>query len=160
MQEIKVGDQAMNSAVPKDKTMVKPLVPSSDPMASKKIIIFIVLIVLGVLTGFALYAKKTAGTVQLAGQDVKIIKTANEEGVEDAATFKDTATGMLQVNDGKVTDEGTHVLVRGDASQNVYLTSSVVDLSKYVGKKVQIWGETFQGRKAGWLMDVGRIKAL
>jgi hypothetical protein len=29
-----------------------------------------------------------------------------------------------------------------------------------VGKKVQVWGETFKGQKAGWLMDVGRIKAL
>ena len=48
----------------------------------------------------------------------------------------------------------------GDASQNVYLTSSVIDLSKYTGKKVQVWGETFQGQKAGWLMDVGRIKLL
>ena len=26
--------------------------------------------------------------------------------------------------------------------------------------EVQIWGETFKGQKAGWLMDVGRIKVI
>ena len=126
----------------------------------KTYIILGIIIVLGLLSGYGLYSYKTFGTVRLAGKDVEIVKTANEEGVKDASTFRDTATGQLSENDGKITNEGTHILVRGDASQNAYLTSSVIDLSKYIGKKVQVWGETFKGQKAGWLMDVGRIKVI
>jgi len=48
----------------------------------------------------------------------------------------------------------------GGESQNVYLTSTAVDLSKFLGKKVRVWGETFQGEKAGWLMDVGLVEVL
>ena len=48
----------------------------------------------------------------------------------------------------------------GGPSQNVYLTSSVVDLNLFVDHKVQIWGESFAAHKAGWLMDVGRVKIL
>lgn len=165
MEEIKTNtpNKTDNSTVA-PKSVVRPLNVNDNQTnmnwTGKTLIVLVVLVLLGVGTGYAIYAKKTAGTVRLAGQDVEVVKTATEEGVKDASTFRDTATGILQVNDGKITDEGTHVLVRGDASQNVYLTSSVVDMSKYVGKKVQIWGETFQGKKAGWLMDVGRIKAL
>jgi hypothetical protein len=25
---------------------------------------------------------------------------------------------------------------------------------------VKVWGETFKGQKAGWLMDVGRVKVM
>jgi len=125
------------------------------------LVIFVVPVIFGILTGFLLYSRNTAGTVRLAGKDVEVVQTPTEEGVKDASTFRDTATGVLQENDGKLVNEGTHILAReGGVSQNAYLTSSVIDLSKYVGKKVQVWGETFQGQKAGWLMDVGRIKVL
>lgn len=142
--------------------IVKPLVEKKEMVKMKfgknKIIVLLLVVVLGVVSGWGLYAKKTAGTVRLSGKDIEVVKTPTEEGVKDASTFRDTATGTVMENDGKLTNEGTHILVRGDASQNVYLTSSVIDLSKYAGKKVQVWGETFQGQKAGWLMDVGRIK--
>ncbi|MCL4390507.1 MAG: hypothetical protein M1484_00165 [Patescibacteria group bacterium] len=147
--------------------VVKPLESAKRQLGlpklnfDKKILIaLVVIILLGLTSGFGLYRWKTAGTVRLAGQDVQIVNTPTEEGVKDASTFKDTATGTMQPNDGKITTEGTNILVRGDVSQNVYLTSSVIDLSKYNGKKVQVWGETFQGQKAGWLMDVGRIKVV
>lgn len=143
---------------PATNPVVKPL--SNIDWTGKTIGILVALVVLGLLSGYGLYAWQTKGTVRLGGKDVEVVQTAGEEGVKDAATFKDTATGTLQENDGKITKEGTHILVRGDASQNAYLTSSVIDLSKYVGKKVQVWGETFKGQTAGWLMDVGRIKVL
>lgn len=124
----------------------------------KTAIIIVVIVVVGLLSGYGLYAYNTSGTVRLAGKDVEVVSTPTEEGVKDASTFKDTATGKIIANDGKITTEGTYILTRGDVSQNVYLTSSVIDLSKYEGKTVQVWGETFSGQKAGWLMDVGRIK--
>jgi len=38
------------------------------------------------------------------------------------------------------------------------LTSSVVDLSQYEGKKVKVLGETQKAIKEGWLMDVGKVE--
>lgn len=145
--------------------IVKPLkekigLPSDIKMDRKMAVMIAIPIVLGVLSGLILYFVSTRGTAKIAGQNVEVVSTPTEEGVKDASTFKDTATGTLIANDGKITTEGTDVLTRGDASQNVYLTSAVIDLSKYEGKKVQVWGQTFQGQKAGWLMDVGRIKVL
>jgi hypothetical protein len=85
------------------------------------------------------------------------IKAGTVVGAADESTFKDKAEGVLQP--GGISGEGSHHLVRGDnQSQWVYLTSSVIDLDQYVGDKVTIWGETIQGKKAGWLMDVGRLK--
>lgn len=139
-------------------SVVKPL--KSIDWTGKTIGVLVVVLLLGILTGFGLYAWTTKGTKLVAGKNVEVVQNSTEEGVKDASTFKDTATGIIQENDGKLTKEGTHILVRGDVSQNAYLTSSVIDLSKYVGKKVQVWGETFSGQKAGWLMDVGRIKVL
>jgi hypothetical protein len=161
MEELKTDPaaKAENPASP----VVRALNTSSLPklkLTRTTLIVLAVFLVLGVVSGYSLFAYKTSGTVRLAGRDVEVVKTATEEGVKDASTFRDTATGVLAENDGQLTDEGTHILTRGDASQNVYLTSSVIDLAKYKDKKVQVWGETFQGQKAGWLMDVGRIKVL
>lgn len=83
----------------------------------------------------------------------------NEAGLADEDTFRDTAEGSLE--EGGINGEGTHHLVReGGSSQYVYLTSTVIDIQSFVGKKVQVWGETIGAQKAGWLMDVGRIKVI
>ncbi len=81
---------------------------------------------------------------------------------EDMKTFRDSAEGVLEVNDNLAQyTQGTHKLVRsGGPSQTVYLVSSVVDLNQYVGKKVKVWGETFESREVGWLMDVGRVEEI
>lgn len=141
--------------------VMKPMEAVSEAKVDSskmKLVAYFLIIILGVASGFGVYAVKTSGTARIAGKDVEVVKTPTEEGIKDAATFKDTATGQLLANDGKITSEGTHILKRGDISQNVYLTSSVIDLSKYEGKQVQVWGSTYQSQKAGWLMDVGRIK--
>lgn len=70
--------------------------------------------------------------------------------------FSDSATGVVQK--GGINGEGTHTLVREGVNQNAALTSSVVDLDLFVGKKVDIKGQTNSSRKAGWLLDVGNIK--
>ena len=80
-------------------------------------------------------------------------------GSKDDSTFKDSAEGVLLV--GGVNGEGSyHVVREGGESQNVYLTSSVVDLGLFVNHKVVVRGETFKAQKAGWLMDVGQVKVL
>lgn len=114
------------------------------------------LIVLGAGTGYLL-ANKTGGA-SLTSR-VPSASKGTEVGSTDVKTFKDTAVGVLEA--GGLDGEGTHKLLReGGPSQTAHLTSSVVDLNPFVGKKVQVWGETFKGQKAGWLMDVGRVKVL
>lgn len=79
--------------------------------------------------------------------------------VADEAVFSDTAKGLLV--EGGIKGEGTHHLDRDLGEQKyVYLTSSVIDLQSFVGKKVQVWGETLAAQNAGWLMDVGRVKVI
>lgn len=89
------------------------------------------------------------------GQEVKV-------GVlygNTSKTFADAATGTIQ--SGGINGEGTHTLEReGGKTQNAALTSSVIDLDLFVGKKVEVKGETNDSAKAGWLMDVGSIKIL
>jgi hypothetical protein len=121
-------------------------------------LIFIFLaIVLGSLVGF------TASKLSLGKKESTSSKTANtagtKVGITDKKTFKDSAEGVLK--EGGIDGEGNFHLVRpGGESQNVYLTSSTVDLSPFVGKKVRVWGQTFTGQKAGWLMDVGLVEVL
>ncbi|PIU34820.1 hypothetical protein COT03_01835 [Candidatus Shapirobacteria bacterium CG07_land_8_20_14_0_80_39_18] len=121
----------------------------------------LVAIGLGVFTGF--YFSGKSGNVFFPGlggivSKDKIVK-GSEFGSKDLSKFKDTAMGVLE--SGGLDGEGTHKLIReGGPSQTVYLTSSVLDLDQFVGRKIQIWGETFQAQKAGWLMDIGRVKIL
>lgn len=114
----------------------------------------VLIILLGVGTGWLLSGK---------GKSIKTVtdksKAVVEAGVSDTSAFKDIVEGTLE--EGGVAGEGTHHLVRtGGASQNVYLTSTVIDLQSFVGKKVKIWGQTLSGKKAGWLMEVGKIKVI
>ncbi len=125
--------------------------------------IFLILLVigLGIFSGYYFGSKSQQKEETQLSTEVsseKIVK-GSEFGSSDLSKFKDTAVGVLEKNglDG----EGTHKLIRdGGPSQTVYLTSSVLDLDQFVGRKIQVWGETFQAQKAGWFMDVGRIKVI
>lgn len=114
----------------------------------------ILVVIVGVGTGWLL-SGSSRSTVKVPGAEAG----PKEAGLADEATFKDTAEGVLE--EGGVDGEGTHHLVRqGGASQNVYLTSTVIDLQSFLGKKVQVWGQTITAREAGWLMDIGKIKVV
>ena len=115
----------------------------------------ILVILLGVGTGWLLSGARpgSGGTQEVPGAATGV----KEAGLADEKTFRDSAVGTLE--EGGIAGEGTHHLVRdGGPSQNVYLTSTVIDLQSFAGKKVTVWGETISARKAGWLMDVGKIK--
>lgn len=113
---------------------------------------FLVVLV-GVVTAWLISGKPRTGG---AGPGTTKV-TATEAGALDPKIKYDTATGVLQ--EGGIGNEGTFHLVRdGGTSKYVYLTSSVVDLSKFLDKKVQIWGETLASKKAGWLMDVAKVQ--
>lgn len=131
----------------------KKMVPSRK---SNLMIPFVIAIVLGICTG--VFLTKQKGNVDSNGSP-KLIQTDKIVG-STAKNFKDSAEGVLQKNDSKVITEGTHKLIRGDETQTVYLTSSVLDLDQFIGRKVKVWGETNKGQKAAWLMDVGKVEKL
>lgn len=147
------------------KSQPKNILHNLEPEAiknpkKKKIILGLattLVLVAGSLTGYFLSRQGQQTSITESGMPGKI-KAGAEEGSADQKTFRDTTEGVLKK--GGLEDEGTHHLIRGDESQTAYLTSSVIELDKYVDMKVQVWGETFAAKKAGWFMDVGRIKVL
>ncbi len=118
----------------------------------------------GIATGWALARQseeKGALSATGVGEDAEIATGKDEYGIIDEKVFTDSAEGKLERNDMTKIMEGSHRLLRaGGPSQTAYVTSSVVDLSQFEGECVKIWGETFEGQQAGWLMDVGRLKVL
>lgn len=124
---------------------------------------FVILLILGagVISGYFLSTRQFGKTAVAPGEVGEEIKKGMVVGVDNPQVFRDTAVGIIEINDGSFTDEGSHKLVReGGESQTAYLTSSVLDLDKLVGRKVKLWGETFAAQKAGWLMDVGKVEVL
>lgn len=115
-------------------------------------------VILGV-AGAWLISSKLMGksNAPIAAPGAKV--TSTEAGMLDPTVKYDNATGDLK--DGGIGNEGTHHLERdGGPTHFVYLTSSVIDLSSFVGKKVQVWGQTLASKKAGWLMDVAKIQVV
>lgn len=128
-------------------------------IAKKQFIIMLVItLLLAVGTGFVVAQTQTGGTTASTSADgEKEGEQKESAGILDKETFSDTADGTLR--EGGIDGEGSFHLERpGGESQNVYLTSSTVDLSEFMGKKVTVWGQTFDSEKAGWLMDVGYIE--
>lgn len=135
------------------------------PMTTALIIVGILLA--GAASGWGVAKFKGSSSLVGGGAPLKSseqaaqtgVKAGDIVGVPDEKSFKDDAEGVLVA--GGTEGEGSHHLLRpGGPSQNVYLTSSIVDLDLFAGHKVHVWGETFSAQKAGWLMDVGRVKVL
>jgi hypothetical protein len=114
-------------------------------------------VIAGVAAAWLISAGLTKGGSSAPSTGVK--QTSNEAGALDPNVKYDTAEGTIQA--GGLNGEGTFHLVRdGGPSKNVYLTSSLVDLNKYVDKKVEIWGQTLASKKVGWLMEVAKVKVI
>lgn len=120
----------------------------------------LIVVFLGIASGYFLSGGTDKDSItpgkRLLGSGVEKGKTYGEGDVKE---FKDTAEGELK--EGGIEGEGQYHLVRpGGESQNVYLTSSQVDLSLFIDRKVKVWGATQTAQVAGWLMDVGRVQVL
>lgn len=147
----------------KQDTLVKPVIQEGQAInftSPPFLVGAAFIIILGVLTGYLLATKgisktttgKTTASVGDLGKGTVV-------GSSDTKTFKDSTEGVLKA--GGIDGEGSHHLERpGGVSQTVYLTSSIVDLDQFIDKKVKVWGETNKARKAGWLMDVGKVEIL
>lgn len=120
------------------------------------IVALVAVLVVGIGAGYAVSKARGGSTMGRGGSKGPVQKTA---GTQNTKIFKDKAEGILK--EGGVEGEGSFHLERpGGTSQNVYLTSSSLDLSGYIGRKVRVQGETFSAQKAGWLMDVGYVEVL
>ena len=156
MDEIpQIQDQSQN-----DKSA--PKAPSSKGTLNRllPIIIVLAIVALGIASGLIAASRQKSTTQAVAqGENQQTSKQISETL---AQTFKDEAEGTIQKND-KLDKyvQGTHKLMRpGGESQTAYLTSSVLDLDQYIGKKVKVFGETFGSSQVGWLMDVGKVEEI
>ncbi|OGH08690.1 MAG: hypothetical protein A2152_00695 [Candidatus Levybacteria bacterium RBG_16_35_6] len=142
----------------KEKEVVHDFNSNSSSFSKKFIAILAVVLLLGIGTGYLLANRSKPPSVTNLPEGASVSK-GTTEGSTDTATFKDTAEGTLK--EGGIDGEGAFHLERpGGESQNVYLTSSIVDLSKYTNKKIKVWGQTQKAQRAGWLMDVGKVQVL
>lgn len=162
MDKKETSDEQTNKT-PEDEQLIHDFQGSEKggPVFTKTLVIVLVIAAFaGVGTGFAL-SKTNHGTISQTTGGVNTGSYASGiiVGSSDTSTFKDTAEGIMQK--GGIAGEGQFHLVRpGGDSQSVYLTSSIVDLSQVIGKKVRVWGQTQKAQHAGWLMDVGRVEVL
>ncbi len=129
------------------------------PLNSRVYLILGGALVLGLVSGFSLSQNKGSVSSVSKSGSVASVQKGTVVGSDDTKTFKDQAVGIIKK--GGIDGEGVYHLVRpGGESQNVYLTSSIVDLSTFIDKKVKVWGQTQKAQVAGWLMDVGRVEVL
>ncbi len=139
---------------------------STKPSAKKNMSLVLgvlTVIIAGITTGWFLSGGKTASNIQDSesgtARGVEVSET--EAGFADESTFTEEQSPEGILLEGGIEGEGTHYLDRGlGKDKYVYLTSTVIDLQSFVGKKVKVWGETLSGLHAGWLMDVGKIKVI
>jgi len=149
-----------------EEKIIKEFPNSSSRNSLKEILlpagIILAIILAGTGTGYLLSRRGETGAQVVRTMDgVEVVQGPKEVGIKDEKVFRDSAEGKIEVNDRSLVEEGSHKLIRpGGESQTAYLTSSVVDLSQFLGKCVKVWGETFAAQKAGWLMDVGRVRTL
>lgn len=140
-----------------------PMPHKKENNKSKVIAWFAVVVILGIGTGYGA-SKATAqrsdlGTASTGTSELVQGGKDNESGVSESTAFPDTAQGVMKA--GGIDGEGTHYLDRGLGKEKyVYLTSTVINLDSFIEKKVEVHGQTLAGKKAGWLMDVGRVKVL
>ena len=135
-------------------------------------LVYLIIVILAITSGFWIsrfWPTKTTSN-QITSSESLVNNQAAQiaEGEEVKAgvlygntskTFADSATGTIK--SGGINGEGTHTLEReGGKTQNAALTSSVVDLDLFIGKKVEVTGQTNKSNKAAWLLDVGNIKII
>ena len=121
--------------------------------------VFILMIGLGIVTGFIISGKKPSTSLSSTASAGPTASGKNVFGSADSKTFTDSATGVVEKNG--ISGEGTHKLIRdGGPSQTACLVSSVLDLDQFVGKKVKVTSKTMDAKKCPWFMDVGRIEVL
>lgn len=149
---------------PKDEALMHDFKESSSAssfFSMKVLVILLIAILFGSGTGYLL-----AGSGGTSGNLIQKAGLPGGSGVEKGKTygsddkvFSDTTEGKLMV--GGIEGEGAYHLERGSGKEQwAYLTSSTLDLTQFVGRKVKVWGKTEKAQVAPWLMDAGRVEVL
>lgn len=145
-----------------------PVTPNQQVKPARIVIVVILAVISGL--GYAYKESRVANSISLpTKKNTEIITTQKIENTKEikvgtvygsnSKQFIDKAIGT--VSKGGISGEGTHTLERaGGISQRAALTSSIIDLDLFVGKKVEVTGQTNTSFKSGWLLDVGMIKVL
>ena len=149
-------------SIPTAKPITSSLRPAPSKFSPKKVLpVLLILIIVGagIASGLIMSSRNKSAAAgaanSVAGDDVtqEVKQSFNQ-------TFSNEAEGTIEKNETlDKYAQGTHKLLReGGESQTAYLTSSVLDLDQYIGKKVKVFGETFGSSQVGWLMDVGKVE--
>ena len=143
----------------KDPTPITKPLYLTDNLKMTVMGVIVISVILGFFAGYIM-SNKSGGA---GGIGIPLIDSKPKVASQDSRTFRDFAEGTLRVRPQSKNPneyvEGSHVLTR-DGQDPVALTSSVIDLSTYEGKKVKVFGETQKAIKEGWLMDVGKIEEI
>lgn len=111
----------------------------------------------GVGTGYYLALSKAPNSTK----SVASLNSATTQAQQNSVSLRDFADGVIAKKPSPKPNgeygEGAYLLIRQSGTP-VALTSSVVDLSQYEGKKVRVFGETQRALKEGWLIDVGKVE--
>ncbi len=122
--------------------------------------VLVLSVILGIIAGYLL-SRNGSNSSLVATSTSSSTNSIPKSPQQDTQTFRDFAEGVIEpMPTPKNPDtyvEGTHLLIRTGAVP-VALTSSVVDLNQYNGKKVKVYGQTQKALKVGWLMDVGKVE--
>lgn len=137
-------------------------VPKKSSLSKFLPVVLIILVVLaGIASGLVLSSReKFAKQKEESKVAIEEEELTGQQKESFSQTFRDQAEGTVEKNDElDKYAQGTHKLIRpGGEDQTAFLTSSVLDLDEYVGKKVIVYGETFGSSQVGWLMDVGKVE--
>lgn len=147
-------------AQPQKNILLRAVPPRAKLIKFLPAFLVIIIVLAGIISGLVFASRnKAQQTSTGTAQEENLPKEVKESF---AQTFRDQAEGIVEKND-KLDKyaQGTHKLIRpGGESQTAYLTSSVLDMDQYVGKKVKVYGETFSSSQVGWLMDVGKVEVI
>lgn len=141
-------------------TILKRIPPRSSLTKFVPALVVLVILAAGVGTGLVVSSRQKSAKLAASGAGGEQLTEEVKESF--AQTFRDQTEGTVTRNDDlDKYAQGTHKLIRpGGESQTAYLTSSVLDLDQYLGKKVKVFGETFGSSQVGWLMDVGKVEVI
>ena len=154
------GEQSQQQS---SSSITQPMEPKKTAKFFAKIVPLLLIIVLigaGIFTGLMLTSVNKSKASQ--GNVLSEENLAPEIKENFSQTFKDEAEGIVEKNDDfEKYAQGPWKLIRtGGESQTAYLTSSVMDLDEFIGKKVKVYGETFGSDQVSWLMDVGKVEVI
>lgn len=146
---------------PADEAVMQSFSPKKTGKNSNmKIVgIFIAVILFGLGSGYVLASKNSSS--DNSGSNVSLMGAEKGKifGAESTKGFDSPAEGIIK--EGGIEGEGAFHMERpGGDDQTVYLTSSSVDIGKFINKKVRVWGKSQDAQHAGWLLDVGRLEVL